>query len=84
MAKAVAAECKDAFIGVHAGGFLSRRDSESESRVRNLFENVRKRRPCVLFIDDFEALSDVHQDDMEENVKCVLTEILMRMQGRFH
>ncbi|NJK54290.1 MAG: AAA family ATPase [Leptolyngbyaceae cyanobacterium SU_3_3] len=47
--KAVADECKDAFIGVHAGGFLSRRNSESESRVRNLFENARKRRPCVLF-----------------------------------
>ena len=84
MAKAVAAECKGTFIAVTAADILSKWVGEAEKGVRNLFENARKRRPCVVFIDEFESLCAQRNDSGHDVSQRVLTEFLTQMQGMFN
>lgn len=83
MAKAVAAECQGTFISVSAADILSKWVGEAEKGVKSLFENARKRRPCVVFIDEFESLCAQRSDSGHDVSQRVLTEFLVQMQGMF-
>ena len=56
IAKAVAGECESNFIHVSGSGFNEVYVGVGQSRVRKLFENARKNKPCVIFIDEIDAL----------------------------
>lgn len=56
IAKAVAGECESNFIHVSGSGFNEVYVGVGQSRVRKLFANARKNKPCVIFIDEIDAL----------------------------
>lgn len=56
MARAVAGEAKCAFLSVSASEFVETYVGRGAARIRQLFKQARSMAPCVLFIDEIDAL----------------------------
>jgi peroxin-6 len=57
VAKAIATECRMAFISVKGPELLDMYVGESERNVRELFERARNDAPCILFFDEIDSLA---------------------------
>jgi len=57
LAKAVAGECGISFISVSGSDFSQMYVGVGASRVRSLFKEARKKAPCIIFIDEIDALA---------------------------
>jgi transitional endoplasmic reticulum ATPase len=57
LAKAVATESEANFISVKGPEFLSKWVGESEKAVRELFRKARMAAPCIIFIDELDAVA---------------------------
>ena len=56
MAKAVATESRVNFISVKGPALMSKYVGESERGVREIFKTARQAAPCIIFLDEIEAL----------------------------
>lgn len=56
LAKATAGEANVPFITVSGSEFLEMFVGVGPSRVRDMFETARKKSPCILFIDEIDAV----------------------------
>jgi SpoVK/Ycf46/Vps4 family AAA+-type ATPase len=74
LASIIAAETKMNFVSVQATDILSKYYSESEARIRLLFGSARDATPCVLFIDEFDAIA--HKRSTEEESSGLNSRIL--------
>ncbi len=63
---------------------LSKWLGESEKGVKCLFELARERQPCIVFIDEIDALCGQRNDTESESSRRVKTEFLVQMQGKFY
>jgi vacuolar protein-sorting-associated protein 4 len=81
LARAIATECKSTFISVSSADLLSKWLGESEKGVKCLFELARDRQPCIVFIDEIDALCGQRNDTESESSRRVKTEFLVQMQG---
>ena len=57
LAKAVATESEANFIAISGSEVLSKWVGESEKTLRELFRKARQAAPCILFIDEMDALA---------------------------
>ncbi len=57
LAKAIAGECGVPFISASGSDFVEVYVGVGASRIRNLFQKARDKAPCVLFIDEIDALA---------------------------
>tara|TARA_Y100001970_G_scaffold173950_1_gene212352 strand:- start:2127 stop:3818 length:1692 start_codon:yes stop_codon:yes gene_type:complete len=57
LAKAVAGECDVSFLSVAGPDFSEMFVGVGASRVRDLFKKARKKAPCIIFIDEIDALA---------------------------
>ncbi|CAF3874355.1 unnamed protein product, partial [Rotaria sp. Silwood1] len=80
LAKAIATECKSTFVSVSSSDLLSKWLGESEKGVKGLFELARERQPCIVFIDEIDALCG-QRNDTDFELRRVKTEFLVQMQG---
>lgn len=79
-AKAVATESEANFIAVKGPEFLSKWVGESEKAVREVFRKARTAAPCVIFIDELDAVASLRGIDegsrvTERVVNSLLTEL---------
>ncbi|UJR33321.1 hypothetical protein I4U23_020771 [Adineta vaga] len=81
LAKAIATECKSTFISVSSSDILTKWLGDSEKGVKCLFELARKRQPCIVFIDEIDALCGQRDGSGSEASSRVITEFLVQMQG---
>lgn len=56
LAKAVAGEAKVPFFSMSGSDFVEMFVGVGASRVRDLFENAKKHAPCIIFIDEIDAV----------------------------
>lgn len=56
LAKAVAGEAGVPFLSVSASSFVEMYVGVGASRVRSLFADAKKRAPCIVFIDELDAV----------------------------
>jgi cell division protease FtsH len=80
LARAVAAEAGVPFISVSGSEFIEMFVGVGASRVRNLFDKARKNAPCVVFIDEIDAIGRQRgagiaggNDEREQTLNQILT-----------
>jgi len=85
MAKAVAGEAGVPFFSISGSDFVEMFVGVGASRVRDLFKNAKESAPCIIFIDEMDAIgrtrgrnSMVGGNDERENT---LNQLLVEMDG---
>lgn len=82
LAKAIASETNSTFISISGSEFVELFVGMGASRVRDLFENARKNRPCIIFIDEIDAVGrqrgagiNMANDEREQTLNQMLYEM---------
>lgn len=82
LAKAVAQEAGVPFIPASASEFIQIFVGVGASRVRNLFDEAKKKAPCIVFIDELDAVGRQRNqgygegnDEREQTINQILTEM---------
>ena len=83
LARAVAGEAHVPFFSVTGSGFVELFVGVGASRVRDLFEQARKRAPAIIFIDEIDAIGQrragsgaiVSNDEREQTLNQLLAEM---------
>jgi transitional endoplasmic reticulum ATPase len=82
LAKAVATEAESNFISVKGPEFLSKWVGESEKAVRETFRKARQASPCVVFLDELDAIAPQRGRSSDSNVtERVISQILTELDG---
>merc|ERR1719163_2719675 len=82
LAKAVAGEAGVPFISISAAEFIEMFVGVGASRVRDLFAEAKKNAPCIVFIDELDAVGrqrnqglGMGNDEREQTINQLLTEM---------
>jgi cell division protease FtsH len=84
MAKAVAGEAGVPFFSISASEFVELFVGTGAARVRDLFEQAKKKAPCIIFIDELDAIGKSRSsggmqsgssDEREQTLNQLLTEM---------
>jgi transitional endoplasmic reticulum ATPase len=83
LAKAVATESEANFISVKGPEFLSKWVGESEKAVRELFRKARMAAPCIIFIDELDAVAGFRgaYDEGTRVTERVVNSLLTELDG---
>lgn len=84
LAKAVAGEAKVPFFSLSGSEFVEMFVGVGASRVRNLFEEAKKNAPCIVFIDEIDAIGksrDSHYGGGNDEREQTLNQLLAEMDG---
>ena len=83
LAKAVAGEAKVPFFSLSGSAFVEMYVGVGASRVRDLFKEAQKMAPCIIFIDEIDAIGksrDSHLGGNDEREQT-LNQLLAEMDG---
>jgi ATP-dependent metalloprotease FtsH len=83
LAKAVAGEAKVPFFSLSGSDFVEMFVGVGASRVRDLFRNAKEKAPCIIFIDEIDAIGRARgksvsagaNDERENTLNQLLTEM---------
>lgn len=84
LAKAVAGEAEVPFFSISGSDFVEMFVGVGASRVRDLFRQAKEKAPCIIFIDEIDAIGRArgknlsHSNDERENT---LNQLLTEMDG---
>lgn len=84
MAKAVAGEAGVAFFSISGSDFVEMFVGVGASRVRDLFEQAKKHQPCIIFIDEIDAVGRQRGAGMgggNDEREQTLNQLLVEMDG---
>ena len=81
LARAVAHESEAAFIYVSGPEIIQKFYGESEAHLRKIFEDARKRAPCIIFFDEIDSLAPKRERVEGEVEKRVVAQLLSLMDG---
>ena len=82
LAKAIATETNSTFISISGSEFVELFVGMGASRVRDLFESARQNKPCIIFIDEIDAVGrqrgagiNMANDEREQTLNQLLYEM---------
>ena len=83
LAKAVAGECGVPFIAVSGSDFCEMYIGVGPARIRNLFKKAREKAPCIVFIDEIDALARKRANFTSGNSEkdATLNTLLIELDG---
>ncbi len=81
LARAVAHESQAGFIYVSGPEIIGKFYGESEQRLRKIFEDARRRAPCIIFFDEIDSLAPKRERVEGEVEKRVVAQLLSLMDG---
>ncbi len=83
IAKAIAGEANVPFISMSGSEFIEMFAGLGASRVRKLFEKAKKISPCIVFIDEIDAIGSrrTSQSGAESENNQTLNQLLVEMDG---
>ena len=81
LARAVAGEANANFISVVGSDFSNKYVGVGGDRVRKLFNEARKEKPCIIFIDEIDAVGGKRNDHLDSENRNTLNALLAEMDG---
>ena len=81
LARAVAHEADAAFIYVSGPEIIQKFYGESEAQLRKIFDDARKRPPCIIFFDEIDAVAPKRDRVEGEVKKRVVAQLLALIDG---
>jgi cell division protease FtsH len=82
IAKAIASEADANFISISASEFVEVFVGLGASKIRNLFQQARENKPCIIFIDEIDAVGrqrgagvNMANDEREQTLNQLLSEM---------
>ena len=83
LAKAVAGEAKVPFFSLSGSAFVEMYVGVGASRVRDLFKQAQQMAPCIIFIDEIDAIGKSRDNQMGSNDEReqTLNQLLAEMDG---
>src|SRR5882724_671525 len=81
LARAVAHETEAMFISVSGPEVIHKFYGESEAKLRGIFEQAAKNAPCIIFLDELDAIAPKRETVQGEVEKRVVAQLLALMDG---
>lgn len=79
LANAVANELGCAFLSISAPAVVSGMSGESEKKLRELFEEAKQVAPCLVFIDEIDAITPKRENAQREMERRIVAQLLTCM-----
>ncbi|PLR65920.1 ATP-binding protein [Bacillus sp. UMB0893] len=81
LAKAIAGEIDASFIHLELQAILSMYVGQSEHNLHDIFEKAREQKPCVLFIDELDALGGNRHRMNQHHDRVLVNQLLVELDG---
>ncbi|KAF7312163.1 hypothetical protein MIND_00229000 [Mycena indigotica] len=81
LANAIAGELAVPFINISAPSIVSGMSGESEKTLRDTFEEAKRVSPCILFIDEIDAIAPKREIAQREMERRIVAQFLTCMDG---
>lgn len=56
---------------------------ESEKKLRDLFDEAREKAPCIMFLDEIDAITPKRESAQREMERRIVAQMLTCMDGEF-
>ncbi|CAH1756348.1 12200_t:CDS:10 [Entrophospora sp. SA101] len=93
LANAIAGELGVSFISISAPSIVSGMSGESEKKIRDVFEEAKDQAPCLIFVDEIDAITPKRETAQREMERRIVAQLLtcmddsldpaLRRAGRF-
>ena len=80
LARAVANETQSNFIFLSGADVFSKYAGEAEKKLREIFEEAKKKAPSIIFIDEIDAIAP-RREDASETTSLLVAQLLALMDG---
>jgi cell division protease FtsH len=84
LARAVAGEARVPFFSLSGSDFVEMFVGVGAARVRDLFEQAKQQAPCIVFVDELDAIGrarGVHLSNINDEREHTLNQLLVEMDG---
>ena len=81
LASCIAGELQVPFINIAAPAVVSGMSGESEQKIRDVFEEALQLAPCIVFIDEIDAITTKRENAQREMEKRIVAQLLTSMDG---
>lgn len=81
LARAIAGEIDANFLHVELQAILGMYVGQSESNLHDLFEKARENKPCVIFIDELDAMGGSRNNMRQHHDRMLVNQLLLELDG---
>ncbi|KAI9188210.1 Ribosome biogenesis ATPase rix7 [Blastocladiella emersonii ATCC 22665] len=78
-ARALAGQFKVPFFDIAATTIVSGMSGESEKKIRDIFDEAMRAAPCILFIDEIDAITQKRESSSKDMERRIVTQLLKSM-----
>jgi len=82
LANAIAGECEVPFISISAPSIVSGMSGESEKKIREVFHEAKEKAPCIIFMDEIDAITGKRETASREMERRIVAQLLTCMDGK--
>ncbi|KAI9008439.1 P-loop containing nucleoside triphosphate hydrolase protein [Phycomyces nitens] len=79
LAHAIAGQYQVPFLNISAPSIVSGMSGESEKKIRDVFEDAKTHAPCILFIDEIDAITPKRETAQREMERRIVAQLLTCM-----
>ncbi|WP_223066301.1 ATP-binding protein [Paenibacillus caui] len=81
LARAVAGEIEANFMHIELQAILSMYVGQSEHNLHDIFEKARESKPCVIFIDELDAMGGSRHQMHQHHDRMLVNQLLLELDG---
>lgn len=81
LARAIAGEIDANFLHIELQAILSMYVGQSEANLHDVFEKAREHKPCVIFIDELDAIGGSRNNMRQHHDRMLVNQLLLELDG---